>query len=219
MNIGVLGTGFVGQTIATALVENGHRVMIGSRSANNEKAIAWVENKVNAFAGTFEQAAQFADIIFLCINGAFIKETINALDSALFTDKIIIDVSNPLDFSKGMPPSILPAYSNQWSLGEEIQQLLPKAKVVKALNTVTARLMVNAELVNEGNHHLFICGNDTEAKNTVKHLLSENFRWKPEYIIDIGSIGQSRLMEGIVPFWVGVMQAIGTPMFNTLIVK
>jgi len=219
MNIGVLGTGFVGQTIATALVENGHRVMIGSRSANNAKAIAWVENKVNAFAGTFEEAAQFADIIFLCINGAFIKETINALDSAMFTDKIIIDVSNPLDFSKGMPPSILPAYSNQWSLGEEIQQLLPKAKAVKALNTVTARLMVNAELVNEGNHHLFICGNDTEAKNTVKHLLSENFRWKPEYIIDMGPIGQSRLMEGIVPFWVGVMQAICTPMFNTLIVK
>jgi predicted dinucleotide-binding enzyme len=219
MNIGVLGTGFVGQTIGTALLEKRHRVMIGSRTANNEKAIVWIDKKENAFADTFEEAARFADIIFLCINGAFIKETIAAMDAALFKDKIIIDVSNPLDFSKGMPASILPTYSNRWSLGEEIQQLLPDALVVKALNTVTAKLMVNAELVNEGNHQMCICGNDTDAKNKVKHLLAENFLWKPEFILDMGGIESARLMEAVVPYWLGVMQVLGTPLFNYQIVK
>ena len=219
MNVGVLGTGFVGQTIGTALVEKGHRVMIGSRMANNEKAIAWIEQKENAFAGTFEDAARFADIIFLCINGAFIKGTIKEMDSALFAGKIIIDVTNPLDFSKGMPASLLPDYSNRWSLGEEIQQLLPDAYIVKALNTVTARLMVNAELVNEGNHQMCICGNHTDAKNKVKHFLADNFMWKPEFILDMGGIESSRLMEAVVPYWLGVMQVLGTPLFNYQIVR
>ena len=219
MKIGVLGTGMVGQTIGTALLEKGNQVMIGSRHANNEKAIAWKKDHINAFAGSFEEAVRFADTLFICINGSYIKETLQSIGPDLFAGKIVIDVSNPLDFSKGMPPSLLPAYANQWSLGEEVQQLLPNAKVVKALNTVTARLMVNAEMVNEGNHHLFLCGNDEEAKNSVKHLLAENFLWKPEFILDMGGIENARLMEGVVPFWVGVMQVLGTPMFNTQIVK
>ena len=110
-------------------------------------------------------------------------------------------------------------YCNTYSLGEEVQKILHDAKVVKGLNTVTAKLMVNATLVNNADHNLFICGNDIEAKNKVKHLLAENFDWKPENILDFGDIKSARLTEAIVPFWVGAMQVLGTAMFNYMIVK
>ena len=132
---------------------------------------------------------------------------------------MVIDVTNPLDFSNGMPPSLLPEYSNTWSLGEEIQKHLADAKVVKALNTITAKLMVDATLVNDANHNLFICGNDGDAKNTVKQLLADNFSWKAENILDLGDIKYARMTEGIVPFWVSVMQQQGTAMFNYLVVR
>lgn len=220
MKIGILGTGSVGRTIGTAFIQTGHEVMLGSRSVSNEKAIAWVEaNGINAQHGNFEDAAQFAELIFACFNGVFVTEVLKQAGAENFNNKTVIDVTNPLDFSNGMPPSLLSQYSNTWSLGEEIQQQLPGAKVVKALNTVTANLMVNAQLVNNAHHHLFICGNDVAAKNAVRELLAHNFHWKPEYILDFGSIQSARLTEGIVPFWVGAMQVLGTPMFNYLIVK
>lgn len=220
MKIGILGTGAVGQTIGTALIQKGHEVMLGSRTASNEKAVAWtVSNGTNASNGTFADAASFGELIFICLNGI---GTADALQSAIpsnFTDKTVIDLTNPLDFSNGMPPSLLPQYCNTWSLGEEIQKQLPGAHVVKALNTVTANLMVNANLVNNGNHNLFICGNSADAKATTKQLLAENFNWKPELILDLGDIKYARMTEAIVPFWVAVMQAEKTPMFNYMIVE
>lgn len=220
MKIGILGTGSVGQTIGTALIAKGHEVMMGSRSASNEKAKAWVaKNGANAGNGTFGDAAQFADLVFICLNGSITPVALQQAGAANFIDKVVIDVTNPLDFSHGMPPSLLPQYCNTYSLGEEIQKLLPDAKVVKGLNTVTANLMVNANLVNDGNHNLFICGNDIDAKNKVKHLLADNFNWKPENILDFGDIKSARLTEAIVPFWVGAMQVLGTPMFNYIVVK
>lgn len=220
MKIGILGTGSVGRTIGTAFIEKGHEVMLGSRSTTNEKAMSWVEaNGVHARHGSFQETVEFAELICICLNGAFAVDVLQQAGPANFIDKIVIDVTNPLDFSNGMPPSLLSQYSNTWSLGEEIQQQLPGAKVVKALNTVTANLMVNAQLVNNAHHHLFICGNDVAAKNAVRELLAHNFHWKPEYILDFGSIQSARLTEGIVPFWVGAMQVLGTPMFNYLIVK
>lgn len=219
MNIAILGTGMVGQTIGTALIQIGHNVMLGSRTTTNEKAIAWKNaNGSNASNGTFADAASFGEVIFICLNG---NSTVDALQSAgvqNFNNKVVIDLTNPLDFSNGMPPSLLPQYSNTWSLGEEVQKQLPTAHVVKALNTVTAKLMVDANKVNDGNHNLFICGNDIEAKNKVKHLLAENFNWKPEHILDLGDIKYARMTEAIVPFWVAVMQAEKTPMFNYVIV-
>jgi len=219
MNIAILGTGMVGQTIGTALIQKGHYVKLGSRTSTNEKAIAWKNtNGSNASNGTFADAAAFAELIFICLNG---NGTVHALQSAgvqNFNNKVVIDLTNPLDFSNGMPPSLLPQYSNTWSLGEEVQKQLPTAHVVKALNTVTAKLMVDANKVNDGNHNLFICGNDIEAKNKVKHLLAENFNWKPEHILDLGDIKYARMTEAIVPFWVAVMQAEKTPMFNYMIV-
>ncbi|XVJ67822.1 MAG: NAD(P)-binding domain-containing protein [Lacibacter sp.] len=219
MNIAILGTGMVGQTIGTALISKGHNVMLGSRTATNEKAVAWTaSNGTNASNGTFADAAAFGEVIFICLNGL---GTVDALQSAgpnNFESKTVIDLTNPLDFSNGMPPSLLPQYCNTWSMGEEVQKQLPTAHVVKALNTVTANLMVDANKVNDGNHNLFICGNDAEAKNKVKHLLAENFNWKPELILDLGDIKYARMTEAIVPFWVAVMQAEKTPMFNYMIV-
>lgn len=220
MKLAVLGTGIVGQAIASALIQKGHEVMMGSRTATNEKAIEWKENNgPKAHNGTFEEAAKFAELILLCINGDAVVDVLQSGGQHNFNSKVVIDLTNPLDFSNGFPPSLIPKYSNTWSLGEEVQKLLPGAKVVKALNTVTAALMIDARLVNDGNHHLFICGNDAEAKNKVKHFLHDNFYWKPEYILDLGSIKNARLTEGIIPFWVGVMQAEGSAIFNFMIVK
>lgn len=220
MHIGILGAGPVAQTIGTALIENGHTVLLGSRTASNEKTAAWMQrNGGRAKQGTFSEAAAFGELLFICLQATAAIEVLSAIHPEFFHNKVVIDVTNPLDFSKGMPPSLLPAYSNNRSLGEHIQQILPKAFVVKALNTVTARLMVNALLVNDGNHNLFICGNHIEAKNQVKHLLADNFYWKPELILDMGGIESARLTEAIIPFWVGVMQVMGTSLFNYQLVK
>ena len=219
MDIGILGTGVVGQTLGAALIAKGHRVMLGSRSRHHDAAGAWCRQQGdNASHGMFEDAARFGETVFICLNGAIAPDALQQAGCDAFAGKVVVDVTNPLDFSRGMPPTLLPAYSQGWSLGEEIQQLLPEARVVKALNTVTARLMVDARLVNGGGQHLFPGGNDLGAKVAVKHLLAENFYWKPENMVDLGSITAARLTEGIIPFWVGVMQVSGTPLFNFRIV-
>lgn len=219
MKFGILGTGGVGQTIGSALIAKGHEVMLGSRTAANEKAVAWTNaNGSNASNGTFADAAAFGEVLFICLNGNGVIDALQSAGAENFNNKVVIDLTNPLDFSKGMPPSLLPQYCNTWSLGEEIQKQLPTAFVVKALNTVTANLMVDANRVNDGHHNLFICGNDVEAKIKVKHLLADNFNWKPEFILDLGDIKYARMTEAIVPFWVAVMQAEKTPMFNYMIV-
>jgi 8-hydroxy-5-deazaflavin:NADPH oxidoreductase len=220
MKTGVLGTGMVGEMIGTALIQKGHEVMMGSRTTNNEKAAAWAAKNGNkACHGMFEDAAKFGDIIFICVNGSIAADVLQQAGADHFINKVVIDLTNPLDFSNGFPPSLLPNYCNTYSLGEEVQKILPAAKVVKALNTVTASLMINANLVNNGYHNLFICGNDIDAKNTVKHFLADNFNWKPELMIDLGDIKSSRLTEGMIPFWVGVMEAEQSAIFNFMIVK
>ena len=220
MNIGVLGTGVVGETIATALTEKGHNVRMGSRRAGNEKAAAWVKRSNNhATEGDFNDAAGFGDLVFLCLNGAFALDAIRSMNRDSLEHKIVVDVTNPLDFSHGMPPRVLEGLGNHNSLGEEIQKALPHSSVVKALNTVTAKLMVAPKLVNKGDHHLFICGNDAEAKNKVKHFLVDNFGWKPANLLDLGDITASRTMEAYVPFWVTLMQSVGSPMFNIKLVQ
>src|SRR6476620_1965463 len=117
MNIGVLGTGVVGETIATALTEKGHNVRMGSRSATNEKAAAWVKRSNNqATQGDFNDAASFGDILFLCLNGAGALDAVRSVDQSNVQHKIVIDLTNPLDFSKGMPPGILTGLGNNNSL-------------------------------------------------------------------------------------------------------
>jgi predicted dinucleotide-binding enzyme len=218
MKIGVLGTGMVGEAIGTKLLELGHEVKLGSRSAGNEKALAWVnKNPVYAdFAsqGTFAEAGAFGMMVFNCVVGRASLDVLTAIGADNWKGKILIDISNPLDFSRGMPPSLL--VCNTDSLGEQIQRAFPEAKVVKTLNTMTANLMVNPALLAE-DHAVFVSGNDAEAKTTVTALLKEGFGWKS--VIDLGVLSTARGTEMVLPLWVSLMGKLGTPMFNFKIVQ
>ncbi len=219
MKIGVLGTGVVGEAIASALIEKDYYVMMGSRTADNKKGREWVK-KSGKFAsqGTFSDAVAFGDFIFLCLNGEHALDVIKELPTENVANKIIVDTTNPLDFSNGMPPRILEKFENT-SLGEELQAALPHSYVVKTLNTINYKLMVDARIVNNGDHNLFISGNNTDAKNKVMHFLVDNFHWRADRLIDLGGIETARTVEAIVPFWVTVWQNLGTPLFNFKIVR
>ena len=219
MKIGVLGTGSVGGAIATALIKKGHAVFMGSRLAGNEKAKSWQEKAGgDASSGTFDEAAAFGELIFICLNGQHAIDAVKSIVPEHLDNKTVVDVTNPLDFTKGMPPQILDEFRME-SLGEKIQETIPHAHVVKALNTVTYKLMVDARIVNDGNHSLFICGNNAAAKNKVKEFLADNFHWKPEGLLDLGDIHAARSIEAIVPFWVMVWQKLNTPLFNFQVVQ
>ena len=216
MKIGILGTGMVGNALGSKLIELGHSVKMGSRTADNEKAKIWANSAgANASSGTFADAAAFGEIIFNCTAGVASVEALNMAGKENLRNKIIVDVSNPLDFSKGMPPSL--TISNTDSLGETIQREYPEAKVVKAFNTMNCYLMVNPELV-PGDHNVFICGNDAEAKEEVTNLI-QSFGWKKDNIIDLGDITMSRGTEQILPIWVRLMGKLQNPMFNFHIVQ
>jgi predicted dinucleotide-binding enzyme len=209
MRIGVLGTGLVGHTIATKLVALGHEVKMGARSATNEKAAAWARSAgAPGSAGTFADAASFGEIVFNCTNGAGTLSALDGAGDANLKGKILIDVSNPLDFSRGMPPTLLIA--NTDSLGEQVQRTHPDAKVVKALNTMNCNVMVNPGLV-KGEHDAFICGDDAAAKASVAELL-RTFGWKN--IVDAGDISAARGQEMMLVMWARLFGALQTPTFN-----
>lgn len=207
MNIGVLGTGPVGQTIGTHLVSNGHIVMLGSRSSNNPTAVKWATEH-NSRQGTFSDAALFGDIVFNCSFGNASLEVVKLAGIQNLHNKILIDVANPLDFSMGMPPRL--TICNDSSLGEEIQKILPGTKVVKALNTVNNEIMVNPGKINGGGAELFICGNDEEARATVTELLVQEFGWKRECVIDLGGIIHARSTEALLLFFISIAMKYGT---------
>jgi predicted dinucleotide-binding enzyme len=205
--IGVLGTGMVGKTIANKLLQLGYEVKMGSRTSNNEKALKWLRAAgPNAQIGTFEEVTIQSDILFNCTKGASVEEAIRLAGIENLKSKIVIDLSNPLDFSNGMPPTLIPQYANSWSMGEAIQQLCPETFVVKTLNMVNCKVMVNAALAGD-NASMFVCGNDSESKLTVSKLLEE-FGWND--IIDLGDIGASRGMEMLLPIWLLLWKATGT---------
>lgn len=217
MNIGVLGTGMVGDAIGTKLIQLGHTVTMGSRTANNEKAIAWVKkNGANASAGTFADAARSGEIVFNCTSGVGSLDALRSAGAKNLSEKILIDISNPLDFSKGMPPSL--AVSNTDSLGEQIQRAFPDMKVVKTLNTLANPLMVNPSLVNGGDHSIFLSGNDAGAKAKVL-LLLVSFGWKKENVIDLGDITTARGTEQVLPLWVRLYGIFQSPIFQFKVVK
>ncbi len=217
MKIAVLGTGMVGNAIGTKLIQLGHEVMMGSRSATNEKAAEWVKNAgTSASQGTFEDAAAFAEtFIFNCTSGGGSIPALESAGTAHLQDKILIDIANPLDFSKGMPPSL--SIVNTDSLGETIQRTFPNLKVVKTLNTLNCNLMVEPAQL-QGDHDIFVSGNDADAKKQVKNLL-QTFGWKATNIIDLGDITTARGTEMLLPVWLRLWGALGTPNFNFKIVK
>ena len=211
MKFGVLGTGAVGNAIGGKLAELGHDVMMGARAADNPKAAAFVE-RTGAKAGTFRDAAAHGEIVFNCLRGDVCIDVLTAVSGEL-EDKILVDVSNPLDFSKGAPPTL--AINNTDSLGEVLQRGLPSTRVVKTLNTVNNALMVNPGLI-RGSHAVFVSGEDAAAKGKVKDLL-RSFGW--QQIIDLGGIESARGPEQYLPLWLRLWQNLGTGDFNIAIVK
>ncbi|MCC6619622.1 MAG: NAD(P)-binding domain-containing protein [Deltaproteobacteria bacterium] len=212
MKIGILGTGVVGQTLGTKLQSLGHQVVLGSREAGNSKAVAWAMASGGG-AGTFREAAGHGEIIFNCTMGSASLEALGSADVEL-DGKVLIDVSNPLDFSRGMPPSLF--VSNTTSLGERIQATFPNARVVKSLNTVNAGIMVDPGRIGGGEHDMFVAGNDPVAKTIVSGLLAE-LGWK--HVIDLGDITMARGLEMYLPLWVRLWGALHTADFNIKIVR
>lgn len=211
MKVGVLGTGMVGQAIATKLTSLDHEVMMGSRSADNEKAVEWAQGAgEGASHGTFADAAAFGELIVNCTAGGASLDALGAADRADLAGKTLLDVANPLDFTQGMPPTLL--FCNTDSLGERIQAEFSEARVVKSLNTMNCDVMVDPGLVS-GDHNVFVCGNDDAAKRQVADLL-ESFGWPSANILDLGDITSARGTEMLLSLWLRIYGTMGSGQFN-----
>jgi predicted dinucleotide-binding enzyme len=203
--IGVLGTGDVGRVLAAGFAALGHDVKLGSRDAKNPKAVEWAEkNGAHASAGTFADAAKFGEVIIVATNWAGTKNAIELAGFDNFAGKVVIDSTNPLDFSKGAPPTL--AIGTTDSAGESIQRWLPKAHVVKAFNIVGNPHMVNPSFPT-GKPDMFICGDDEGAKKTVAALCTE-LGWPGA--VDIGGITGARYLEPMAMVWISVFFKTGS---------
>jgi 8-hydroxy-5-deazaflavin:NADPH oxidoreductase len=226
LKIGILGTGIVGQTLAAKLAADGHEVVIGTRDV--EAALArteapwpgmlsfseWHAANPAVVVGTFADAAAQGEIVLIATTGTTAVDVAGSVAEHL-ESKILIDISNPLDFSGGFPPSL--SVVNTDSLGEQVQRALPDTKVVKTLNTVNALVMVDPGSVAGGDHHLFVSGDDAGAKAEVSRLLGEWFGWTN--VMDLGDITTARGTEMYLALWVRMIGVLGTPNFNIKIVR
>ncbi len=211
MKIGILGTGMVGEALATRFRELGHDVMMGARSASNEKARAWSATSGGKH-GSFADAARHGEIVVNATSGSASLEALKLAGESSLAGKVLLDVANPLEFKPGMPPSLF--LSNTDSLGEAIQRAFPSARVVKTLNTVNCQIMVHPERV--PGTSVFVGGNDNAAKKTAADLLRD-LGWKQ--IVDLGDITSARGTEQMLPLWLRLMTVFGSPNFNFAIVK
>jgi predicted dinucleotide-binding enzyme len=225
MNIGILGTGMVGRAHAAKLLELGHTVTMGTPDTDallaetkpdqmgNPPFSEWHKQHSGVTVGTFTEAAQHGELIINALKGEVAVEVLKTLAEDL-SGKVLIDLANPLDFSKGMPPSLF--VCNTDSLGEQIQKALPNTKVVKVFNTLNAQLQVNPKLLAGGDHTLFVCGNDADAKASVMEL-GTSYDWKD--IVDLGDITNARGMEMLLPLWLRLWGAFKDPMFQFKVVR
>lgn len=225
MTYAVFGTGMVGQTIAARLLELGHDVVIGTRDPEatlartepdgmgNPPFSTWQEQHEGARLTTFAEAAAAAEVVVNATNGFGALPALEAAGADNLAGKLVIDVSNPLDFSRGFPPTLF--VKDDDSLGEQIQRTYPEARVVKTLNTMNANLMVRPADLGESSS-VFVSGNDASAKATVTELL-ESFGHTD--VIDLGDITTARGAEMILPIWVRLMGSLGTSMFNFKVVR
>jgi 8-hydroxy-5-deazaflavin:NADPH oxidoreductase len=196
MDVGILGTGEVGRAIGKGFLALGHSVKLGGREATNEKALAFAsEHGARASSGTFADAAEFGELVVLATLGSANEEALRAAGIDNFSGKVVIDTTNPLDFSKGLPPRLAGGLGD--SAGELVQRLLPEAKVVKAFNTVGNAHMFRPEFPG-GPPDMFICGNDADAKQEVGALLAQ-FGWN---VADVGGIQSSHYLEAMCLVWV-----------------
>jgi 8-hydroxy-5-deazaflavin:NADPH oxidoreductase len=226
VRFGILGTGIVGKTIAVRLDGLGHDVIVGTRNPEetlsrtdpdqygNPPFGAWQEEHPEVRLGTFAEAAAHGDMVVNATAGAVSLEALEQAGEDNLNGKILIDIANPLDFSKGMPPTLL--VSNTDSLGEQIQRRFPEAKVVKTLHTMNAYLMVDPAQLAATDHTVFVSGDDAEAKARVSELL-QSFGWSD--IIDLGDITTARGTEMVLPIWVRLFGVLQKPIYNFKIVR
>lgn len=196
MKIGILGTGDVGQALGIGFATLGHNVKMGSRDPNQEKVKAWV-NKAGAkvSAGTFAEAAAYGELAVLCTIWTGAENAIRLAGPDNLAGKVVIDTTNPLDFSDGIPPKLTVGHTD--SAGEQVQRWLPNSRVVKAFNIVGNAHMFKPEFPG-GPPDMFICGNDDQAKATITDVL-KTFGWS---VIDIGGIECSRYLEPLAMVWI-----------------
>ena len=226
MKIAVLGTGMVGQALAGRLAELGHDVTVGTRDIaatmartepdgmGNPPYSAWAAARPAVRLATFAEAAENAELLVNATSGNVSIAALEAAGADNLAGKILIDIANPLDFSRGFPPTLFVKDTD--SLGEQIQAAFPQLQVVKTLNTLTAALMVNPAQLADGDHSVFVSGNDADAKKAVVDLL-ESFGHTD--VIDLGDITTARGTEMLLPVWLRLMGALNTPMFNFKIVR
>jgi len=226
MKIAVLGTGVVGQAHAQKLSQLGHKVFMGTNDPTKTKARTkidqmsrpgigiWLEVNPAVKLCNFQTAAQNAELIINATNGQSSLKILSGIKKDI-ASKVLIDISNPLDFSKGFPPTL--SVCNNDSLAEQIQKALPKARVVKAFNTTNASVQVDPGRVAKADHHLFIAGNDQDAKGQVIKLAKQQYGWKN--ILDLGDIKSARGMEMILPIWLQIMNSLNSADFNFKIAR
>jgi 8-hydroxy-5-deazaflavin:NADPH oxidoreductase len=226
MKFGVFGTGTVGRVIGSRLAELGHEVTIGTRDVHallertepdamgNEPFAAWRQKNPEIGVSTFADVAAANELLVNATNGAGSLEALRTAGEESLDGKVLIDIANPLDFSGGMPPSLL--VSNTDSLGERIQRAFPGVRVVKALNTMNAFVMADPSLVAGGEHTVFISGDDELAKAQVTEIL-RSFGWRD--VIDLGDITTARGTEMYLPLWLRLWGALGTGSFNISVAR
>lgn len=227
MKIAVLGTGIVGRTLAGKLAERGHDVVIGTRDVaqtlarteadamGNPPYAEWQRKHPTVRLVPFAEAGAHAELFVNATAGGGSVPALEAVGAENLAGSVVVDVANPLDFSQGFPPTLLMA--NTDSLAEQIQQAFPEARVVKALNTISAAVMVDPARV-PGRHHVFVAGDDGGAKETVAGLLGE-LGWPEESVVDVGGIRAARGPEMYLPLWLSLYGAFGTGDFNISIVR
>ena len=226
MKIAVLGTGMVGRAIAGRAAALGNDVAIGTRDPQatlartesdqmgNAPYSAWQAEHEDVALLPFAEAAAHGELVVNATSGGSSLEVLRLAGAENLAGKVLVDIANPLDFSNGFPPTL--SVKDTDSLAEQIQRAFPDAKVVKTLNTLNAVLMVDPAELAGGDHTIFVSGDDAEAKATATELL-RSFGWQD--IIDLGDLSTARGTEMLLPVWLRLMNALGTPAFNFKIVR
>ncbi len=187
---------------------------MGSRVAGNEKAAAWAaEAGEGASEGSFADAASFGEVVVNATAGAHSLEALEAAGGEKLEGKVLIDIANAM--ADTQPTSL--TVCNTDSLAEQIQRAFPGARVVKALNTINANVMIDPASL-PGSHNVFVCGDDADAKAQVIELL-ESFGWPEGSVLDLGDISAARGTEMYLMFWLRLMGSLGTAHFNIAVVK
>lgn len=204
--VGILGSGDVGRALSEGFAGRGWDVLVGTRSP--EKLEGWASDVATSAdgsvaVGSFADAAAHGDVTVLAVRGDGAEEAIELAGPENLTDTLVLDATNPLDFSVS-PPGLL--YGGTDSLGERIQAALPDAHVVKCFSTVSNAQMVDPEF-ESATPPMLICGDDDAAKERAEAILVE-FGWPAA--LDVGDVTASRYLEALVPLWVRVGSVLGT---------